>query len=183
MTQASSSLRPIKYTGSKTTKWFKGYSWTASGTTWVTRAVATDCLLHPDIFEIDAAVDFNGPLNVTFVAASAGTSICEVTITVKDATGATIAAPTNLEIWLSDAATGVGLTATAASGTVAAKAASGLDLEIMVAKKAINVQTLATGVYILEITDTAKTGFYVCAALPGSGKAKISAVLVTGNYG
>ena len=52
----------------------------------------------------------------------------------------------------------------------------------MVAKKALQVQALATGIYILEITDTAKTTFYVCAQTP-HGEVKISAQLASGDYG
>lgn len=125
----------------------------------------------------------NMPANITFAAAAGGTNVCEVTITVKDAAGATIAGVFNFDIWLSDAATGEGLTATTASGAVAAKSASGTDLVTLVAKKALRVQTLATGVYILSITDSAKTGFYPCAQLPSTGATKIGTQLVTGNYG
>lgn len=120
---------------------------------------------------------------LTFAIAAGGTNISEVTITVKDADGATVAAVHHLDVWLSDAASGQGLTGTTASGAVAAKAASGTDLIVLVAKKATRVQTLATGVYVLSITDSAKTGFYVAATIPLLGKAAVSAQLVTGDYG
>ena len=106
-----------------------------------------------------------------------------VTITVKDANGDTLAGVYNLDVWLSDAATGAGLTGTSASGTVTAKTASGAVVGTYSAKKALRVQTLATGVFILEITDTAKTAFYVCAALPTSGEAQVATVLATADYG
>lgn len=125
----------------------------------------------------------NAPGSIAFAAAAGGTNVAEVTITVKDAAGATIAAPFTLTVWLSDAATGAGLTGTTASGTVTAKAASGAVFGTLTAKKALVVQTLATGIFVLEITDTAKTGFYVCASLPSVGSTKVSAQLVTGNYG
>ncbi len=123
------------------------------------------------------------PASVSFVAASAAANVCEVTITVLDAAAVAIAEAFLLDVWLSDAATGVGLTGTSASGTVQAKAASGADLEIVAAKKHLRVQTLATGIYILEITDSAKTAFYVCANVPGTGKTAISTVLATDDYG
>lgn len=121
--------------------------------------------------------------NVTFAAAAGGANVCEVTLTCKDAAGSTIARTQNLTVWLSDASSGAGLTGTAASGTVQAKSASGADLGTLTAKKALVVQTLATGVYTLEITDTGKTGYYVCAAIPGNGKTVVSTQLVTGDYG
>ncbi|MCH7801925.1 MAG: hypothetical protein IIC24_10345, partial [Chloroflexi bacterium] len=114
--------------------------------------------------------------------ASAGSDVSEITVTCKDADGATVASPSIFKLWLSDAATGVGLTGTSASGTVQAKSASGADFEVMSAKKLFQVQPLATGIYILEITDTAKTLFYVCAQTP-HGEVKVSVQLATGNYG
>lgn len=120
---------------------------------------------------------------ITFAAAEAGTNVCEVTITMKDGVGNTLAYPLPITIWLSDASTGAGLTGTSASGTVQAKAASGADFAVLSAKKALIAQPLATGVYILEITDSAKTGFYVCASSPLTGKVFVSTQLVTGNYG
>jgi hypothetical protein len=133
--------------------------------------------------QIDAAVGGASNLTLAFSIAAGSANVSEVTITVKDGAGATVAAVYNLDVWLSDAATGAGLTGTTASGAVAAKAASGIDLVAYTAKKAIRVQTLATGVYILSITDTAKTGFYVCGQAPGTGKAVVSTQLVTGSYG
>lgn len=125
----------------------------------------------------------NMPANITFSPAAGGANVCEVTCTVKDAAGATIAGVFTFDLWLSDAATGAGLTGTTASGTVTNKAASGIVIATNTAKKALRVQTLATGIFILEITDTGKTGFYVAAELPSIGSTKISSQLVAGNYG
>ena len=125
----------------------------------------------------------NIPATVAFAIAAGGANVSEVTITVKDASGATLAGGRNLEVWLSDAATGLGITGTSASGTVTAKAASGSVLTALTAKKHLAVQTLATGVFILEITDTAKTGFYVAVKHPLTGAPIVSAQLVAGNYG
>lgn len=128
------------------------------------------------IFQTGAVYGF------TFTPAAGGANVCEVTVKCVDHTGATIAGVFNFDLWLSDAATGVGLTGTTASGTVTAKAASGAVIGTDSSKKALRVQTLATGIFILEITDTAKTGFYVCAS-NGRRTASVSSVLVTGNYG
>jgi hypothetical protein len=119
--------------------------------------------------------------NITGAAAAAAANVCEVTIAVKDENGDAVAKVHHLDVWLSDAASGEGLTGTSASGTVTNKSASGTVLQIYSAKKAIRVQTLATGVFVLEITDTAKTAFKVCATL--GGKAIVLATLVTANYG
>ena len=125
----------------------------------------------------------NMPASITFTPAAGGANVCEVTCAVKDAAGATIAAVFTFDLWLSDAASGAGLTGTTASGTVTAKAASGIVIATNTAKKALRVQTLATGIFILEITDTAKTAFRVAVDLPSVGNTVVSAALVTGNYG
>jgi hypothetical protein len=122
------------------------------------------------------------PTDVTFAIAAAAANVSEVTITVVNKDGYTIPGVHVLDLWLSDAATGVGLTGTTASGTVQAKAASGTVHGALTAKKALRVSTLATGVFILEITDAAKTGFYVAAAL-GVVPAQVSVAMVAGSYG
>lgn len=123
------------------------------------------------------------PADVTFTPAAGAANVCDVVCQVVDTDGAALAGPHLLTLWLSDAATGVGLTATSASGTVQAKSASGADFAALTAKKALLVQTLADGSYTLEITDTAKTGFYPCATVPGSANIALGDALVTGDYG
>lgn len=147
---------------------------------------------HLHEYSADDTVDLGGRVNlsnvpvgvsVTFSIAAAGANVSEVTITVKDGAGVAVAGVHHLDVWLSDAATGAGLTGTTASGTVTAKAASGIVLSTYTAKKALRVQTLATGIFILEITDTAKTTFYVAATSPLTGRASVSAQLATASYG
>jgi hypothetical protein len=123
----------------------------------------------------------SAPASVTLTPAAAGANVSEVTITVKDGAGVTLPGVFNFDLWLSDAASGAGLTATTASGAVAAKASSGADLGAFTAKKALRCQTLATGVYTLSITDSSKTGFYVCASV--AGRTFVSAQLSAGSYG
>lgn len=120
---------------------------------------------------------------VTMVPAANGANVCEVTMTVKDGRGNTIARVHQFDIYLSDDADGEGHTATTASGNVTNKTSSGLVVNTQVAKKALTVQTLKTGVFILSITDTSKTAFKVCAVIPGTGKTVVGVTLATGNYG
>lgn len=122
------------------------------------------------------------PDSATLAPAAGASNVCLVTITVVDGAGTAVTRPVVLDIWLSDAATGLGVTGTTASGAVAA-GATGTDLVDLTSKKVKKVITSAAGVYILSITDTAKTGFYVAANIPGSDKISVSAQLVTGNYG
>lgn len=143
-------------------------------------------------FSSDTRVDLGGavlvagvPISTTisFSIAAAGANVSEVTITVKDGAGTAVAGVHHFDVWLSDASSGAGLTGTTASGTVTAKASSGVVISTYTAKKALRIQTLATGIFILEITDSAKTGFYVCAAHPLTGRASVSSQLVTASYG
>jgi predicted RecA/RadA family phage recombinase len=128
-----------------------------------------------------ALFDDGLPISVEMEAAAGAANVTEVTMTVKDAAGNTVAAVHHMDVWLSDDADGEGLTGTSASGTVTAKAASGVVLSTYTAKKALRVQSLKTGVFILEITDTGKTAFKVCASL--NGKAVVGMTLATGDYG
>lgn len=124
------------------------------------------------------------PQSATFTPAAGGSNVCEVTIQVTDGFGTAVPYIHHLEVYLSDDAEGEGLTATTASGTVTAKTASGTVLDTLVSKKALRVQTTSAGLFVLEITDSAKTGFYVCANLgPMLGGSAVSSALVTGNYG
>lgn len=122
------------------------------------------------------------PATATIAAAAGGANVCEVTVTIKDGTGTAVTGPVVFDLLLSDASTGDGLTATTASGAVAAKASSGTDLSTLVSKKALKVQSKADGTYILSITDSSKTGFYPVVQIPGL-KAIVGTQLVTGNYG
>lgn len=122
------------------------------------------------------------PVDIAFAISAGAANVTNVEISVTNKDGLVIPGVHVLDVWLSDAATGVGLTAATASGTVQAKAASGTVHGDLTAKKALRVSTLATGKFTLEITDTVKTGFYVAAAT-GILPAQVSRQLVTGDYG
>lgn len=118
---------------------------------------------------------------VSISAAAGAANICDVTIRMKDGAGNNVSGVFNFEVYLSDASTGAGLTTTTASGTVTAAAASGIVRSILTAKKDILVQSTSAGLFVLEITDTAKTGFYPVVSI--GGKVIVGAQLITGNYG
>lgn len=123
------------------------------------------------------------PQRIGYAIAAGGANVCEVTLTAQDGHGNAINKGVPLKIWLSDDSEGVGLTAVTASGTVTAKSASGEVFGTLTAKKALEVQTKVDGTFILEITDSAKTAFYVAANLPVAGLPEVSRVLATGDYG
>lgn len=118
----------------------------------------------------------------TMTPAAGTTNVCNVTIAAQDYDGNALAQVTVFDLWLSDATSGAGLTATTASGGIAA-GSKGTVLGVLTTSKAVRVQTDATGTFILAITDTAKTAFKVCAAGPNSSGAVVGATLATGNYG
>ena len=121
------------------------------------------------------------PTNVAISNAKGGSAnISLVTFQVGDISGNAVSGVFDLDVYLSDAATGVGLTSTTASGGIA-DGASGHTLSIMTAAKALRVQTDATGKYILSITDTAKTTFYPCAVLAMNG-ITVGAQLTAASY-
>lgn len=135
-------------------------------------------------FTGDVSVEGTVTANAMVLAATAGAAnVCEVEIALVTGDGATRTAQPHLfDVWLSDAASGAGTTGTTASGTVTAKAASGEVIDTYTAKKSLRVQALATGIFTLEITDTAKTAFYVCAQNPCTGSVH-TLLLATGDYG
>ena len=145
---------------------------------------------HPGAQEFEA-LDVKNPkiggaaamVSVTTAAAAGASNVCDVTYQVVDGNGDALAGVYQFQVYLSDAATGLGLTGTSASGTVTAKSASGAVVGTYTAKKSILVQTLADGSFVLEITDTAKTAFYPCAVVPATGLPVVGTVLATADYG
>jgi len=123
------------------------------------------------------------PASFTLTPAAGASNICEVTIQAKDAAGANMTRAVIFLVYLSDVSTGIGLASVSASGAVTAKAANGTDFGPITAKKALVAQTKVDGAFILSITDSSKTGYYVCAVPLRGGAPSVSAQLITGNYG
>jgi len=119
---------------------------------------------------------------VTFSIAAGSANVCLVTLRIQDGAGNNLTRSFEAMCYLSDDATANGLTGTSASGAVAAGAA-GTDLSVKQVKKATDILTDNTGTYILSITDTAKTGFFVAVINPGTGNVQVSRQLVAGDYG
>lgn len=135
------------------------------------------------LFDAIAIGDKLIPSTVGFAAATDGANATLVTLTVQNKEGGTIAGLHQLTIYLSDSATGVGLTGTSASGAVQAKSAStGFDLAALTAKKALKVITKSDGTYQLSITDSAKTQFYVCAVVPCISQVVVAGRVLTASY-
>lgn len=109
------------------------------------------------------------------IAASATTDGMDITVTVKDGRGNTVAGVFELEMWMSEAATGIGLTADAYSGDLTAT--TGAILSALTAKKHWKVVTAATGIFAATLVDTANPADqYVVVAKPMTGRLIVSAV-------
>jgi hypothetical protein len=138
-------------------------------------------------FHPNGAIEFDGNENPLAMLASIsnaanGANTTAITIQLKDGGGNNLAVVVPIDVWLSDAATGIGLTGTTASGTVGT-GASGTDLGTLTSKKAFRSITDATGKYILGIVDTVKTGFFPCCTIAGTGQIFVGAQLTAGSYG
>jgi hypothetical protein len=115
---------------------------------------------------------------VSFAAGAANVS--NVTVQLKDAAAANLTHSCLVRIWLSDAATGVGLTSHAADTITAS---TGTVWHVDTAAASLLVQTDATGKAVLVVTDTHKTGFYVACDFANGRAYGVSAQMVAGDYG
>jgi hypothetical protein len=122
------------------------------------------------------------PAYATAAVVAGATTVSEITITARNVNGAP-RGPVMMYVYLSDSPVGAGLTAATASGNVQCKTAGtlGTDISVLVAKKAMLVQTLANGTYVLSITDAAKSLFKVCVQIDDI--AQVVATLATASYG
>lgn len=115
---------------------------------------------------VPGVVGLGIPYNAAISNAKGAANVSNVSFQVQDCYGNPIAGIFEFDVYLSDSSVGAGLTATTASGGVAA--AAGAILGALTTSKAVRAQTNAAGLFTLAITDTAKTGFFPCAyVLPG----------------
>lgn len=107
----------------------------------------------------------------------------EVEIAVCNKEGEPVGQPCIIDLWLSDAATGLGLAANAPASGIALKANCGTAMGTLTTNKALRVQTLATGKVTLVLQDdVTPVLLYVAASIPGSGQFSISRKTVAGDY-
>lgn len=99
------------------------------------------------------------------IAASETTDGMDITVTAKDAAGATLTGVHEFTMIASDAATGIGLTADAFSGDLTAT--TGTILGALTAKKAWRIQTAATGIFAATLVDSANPAdIYIAVKRP-----------------
>lgn len=103
--------------------------------------------------------------SVTFTVGTEATNVINVAVQVKDENGKAIAQRVCLDVWLSDAATGAGVVATAPSGTVVI-GTNGTLLDVTGAKKLFKVWTDAQGRFDINITEAGVKTEYLAVKLP-----------------
>lgn len=117
-------------------------------------------------------------VTVTVTAVAGASNVSTVTVTVKDANGATVTGiHWLLLITTSDAAGGT-ISATAYSGSLVA--VTGTIPITYTAKHAFLVATDATGVFSGSLTDTAKTADFIAVQRPASGNLVVSSAMAFG---
>jgi hypothetical protein len=122
--------------------------------------------------ELNALDD--APVTVTIGLAAGAANIMRVTVTIKDGAGTAIDVPFLIEWWISEAATGIGLTADTISGDVVA--VSGTEWDQVTDKKRYRYLTAATGIFSFDIEDSAKPADqYIAVVHPLTGKLIVSA--------
>ena len=137
--------------------------------------------VYGDIVALENQLGTAKNVTISIPVASATADGTEVTITVVDADGVAVAARHTLNVWVSDDATGDGLTATNASGALTA--VTGTILTALTAKKHILANTASTGILKLLLVDSANTaGERFCCTNPINGKLVLGSSTVTASY-
>lgn len=126
-----------------------------------------------DAGEINVLDELGVTVTIALTAGAVNTLVA--TITVKNSAAVTVAAVHELEVWISDAASGIGLTADAFSGAVTAS--TGAIHTALTAKKHVLAATAATGILVIEVVDTAEPAdIYVACKQPLGAGVVVSAV-------
>lgn len=114
--------------------------------------------------------------NVTIdIAASSTTDGMDITVTVVDAQGNTVTGVRMLDLYMSEAATGIGITGDTYSGDLTAT--TGAIISAVTAKKHWNVVTAATGIFEATLVASANPADqYVVCKRPLTGGLVVSAV-------
>lgn len=122
-------------------------------------------------------------VNYTVAIAPGASNVCTITVTAKNAAGATVVGLHEFILTTSSAASGAGISTVGYSGTIAAT--TGTITNTLIAKHQFICQTdPTTGTWVGSLTDSAKTaGETIVVKKPIGGACTVSAATVTGSYG
>lgn len=115
------------------------------------------------------------PKSATIAVGAEASNAITVTIQLKDSGNTNLAAIGHVDAYLSDASTGVAISASAPATSVAAGAA-GKIIKELTTKLAWKLQSSAAGVINLVITETGAATWYLVVVLP-SGKQIVSGAI------
>ena len=122
-----------------------------TGTITCSAEVAAADLSMTGVLKLDTV---SQALTMTIALAAGATNHITATYTMKDMAGATVTGVQRIEAYISEGATGIGLTADSASGALTAS--TGTILTAITAKKHAICLTDANGVLVLDLEDTAE---------------------------
>lgn len=111
--------------------------------------------------------------SVSWAVAAGATNVCVFTGTLKDAAGATIAASRPLLVYISEASTGIGITADTYS--TGASVTTGTQLIALTANKAWLINTHTDGTFAISITASAKPADQYLVAIDPQFQLNVSA--------
>lgn len=116
----------------------------------------------------------NAIASVSWAVAAGAANVCVFTGTLKNAAGATIAAARVLDVYISEAATGIGVTAD--SYSTGASVTTGTLIAAITANAVFRLLTHTDGTFAISITDTGvPTDQYAVAINPISHALHVSA--------
>jgi hypothetical protein len=111
--------------------------------------------------------------SISWAVAAGASNVCVLTGTLKDAAGETIAASRPLLVYISEAATGIGITADTYS--TGASITTGTQLIALTANKAWLINTHTDGTFAISITDSAKPADQYAVAIDPQFQLSVSA--------
>lgn len=117
-------------------------------------------------------------VDVTFTVGAEAANVVNVAAQLVDSDGNSVEAIHVLQVYISDAATGIGVCATAPNGGIAI-GTDGVILGEDVANKIEIIQTDATGAFDIDVTESGSDVFYTAVVLPNGQIAVSDAMTFT----
>lgn len=114
----------------------------------------------------------------TVTAVAGASNASTVTVTAKDASGATVTGVRYFDLYTTSDAAGTTVSSTSYSGTLVAS--TGTIMATITAKHVFRCATDATGVFVGTLTDTAKTADFIAVPNPLTNGAVVSSAIAYG---
>lgn len=125
------------------------------------------------------ALGVGAAVTVDVAVAAGASNVAGITVTAKDAAGATVSGVHYLELITTSDAAGTTISSTDYSGTIAAT--TGTIMSAHIAKHHLLIATDATGVWAGTLTDTSATADYIAVKKPLGSGVVVSSALAYGS--